>query len=321
MAKKQAPKKCANRKPTQSRLLTRKQQNTLRLIILIITLLWMAYSYYVQLRDEADDDTVIVVPAPVQDLDQFFPLGSLVTHQLVNQSADGDDFFYSVGYSSSFLQPEWVFYQLTTQRILSRAPDVKRKDNFRADPRVPVPRLGANDYKDPVHKYDRGHLAPAEAFGFSQEAMDASFFMTNMAPQEAALNRGIWKNLEELERKWARQHGTIYVIAGGVLEAATSGKPALTMQRFGAKDVPIPNYFYKILFFVDKVNQQEFVMAFLFPQPLGDGHSKDLTDYLVSVRMLEKITNIDFFGHLELDYQERFEPVVAHKLLTQVGTK
>lgn len=319
MAKQQATKKRTNRKPTPSGLLTRKQRNTLRLIVLILTLLWMAYSRYVQQRDQPDDGTVIVSPAPDQALEQFLPLGSLMTHQLVNHSADGEEFFYTVGYAQPFLQAEWVFYKLTTDRIRARSADVKRKDNFRADNRVPAPRVGSNDYKDALHKYDRGHLAPAEAFGFSQEAMDASFFMTNMAPQEAALNRGIWKNLEELERQWARQHGTLYVIAGGVLETDAAGQPAASMSRFGPKNIPIPNYFYKILFFVDKTNQQEYAMAFLFPHPLGENHSKDLRDYLVSVRLLEERTAIDFFGQLETAQQERFEPVVAHKLLTQVG--
>ncbi|MBO7327169.1 MAG: DNA/RNA non-specific endonuclease [Lentisphaeria bacterium] len=41
--------------------------------------------------------------------------------------------------------------------------------------------------------YDRRHLALAADMAFSGQTMVDSFFMSNMSPQRAAFNRGIWK--------------------------------------------------------------------------------------------------------------------------------
>ena len=61
--------------------------------------------------------------------------------------------------------------------------------------------------------YDRGHLAPAEDFEWSAEAMSDSFFMSNMSPQDPSFNRGIWKRLENRVRTWALENDGIYVVA------------------------------------------------------------------------------------------------------------
>jgi hypothetical protein len=51
-----------------------------------------------------------------------------------------------------------------------------------------------NDYRN--SGYDKGHLCPAADRSASREDMDATFLMTNIAPQAPALNRGPWEKLE-----------------------------------------------------------------------------------------------------------------------------
>lgn len=65
------------------------------------------------------------------------------------------------------------------------------------------------DYVDNV--YDKGHLAPAEAFSTTKEMLYSTFSYVNCAVQHYKLNRGVWKALENYERQLA-QHDSIMVI-------------------------------------------------------------------------------------------------------------
>ena len=68
--------------------------------------------------------------------------------------------------------------------------------------------------------------------------MSDSFYLSNMSPQEAGLNRGIWKKLEEQFRDWSTSKGRFYVVKAGVL---TSSK-----GNIGSNKVSVPKYYYKI---------------------------------------------------------------------------
>ena len=48
----------------------------------------------------------------------------------------------------------------------------------------------------------------------SRVANIETFYYTNMTPQKAALNQGMWENLEEKVRVWARSMDTLYVVTG-----------------------------------------------------------------------------------------------------------
>ena len=49
-------------------------------------------------------------------------------------------------------------------------------------------------------------MAPAADMTWSSKAMSQSFFMSNMSPQDASLNRGAWKKLESHTRKMAKKY-------------------------------------------------------------------------------------------------------------------
>ena len=44
--------------------------------------------------------------------------------------------------------------------------------------------------------YDKGHMAPANDFTRSIEAMRATFVLTNSVPQKHGVNGGLWAQLE-----------------------------------------------------------------------------------------------------------------------------
>ncbi|MFA5032299.1 MAG: DNA/RNA non-specific endonuclease [bacterium] len=53
---------------------------------------------------------------------------------------------------------------------------------------------------------------------YDATAMSESFYMSNMSPQTAGFNRGVWKRLEDKVRAYARDNDEIYVVTGPVLK-------------------------------------------------------------------------------------------------------
>ena len=129
-----------------------------------------------------------------------------------------------------------------------------------------------------------------------------SFLMSNMTPQTAELNRGLWKNLEEQVRKWAAKFGAVTVVTGPVLE-----KKASKYEAIGSNEVAVPEYFYKVLAssVIDEEGNPSIILAaFIMP---NRGCTGDIWDYLVTVDEVEKRTGIDFFSALDDDIEERIE--------------
>ena len=118
---------------------------------------------------------------------------------------------YTVSYDADFKTPQWVAWTLTSGKAQGNEP---RYDKFQPDPMV----RGAKAYPKDYTKsgYDRGHMAPAADMKWSRQAMVESFYMTNVCPQNRNLNRGDWKELEELERDWALRYGTVSIAAGPI---------------------------------------------------------------------------------------------------------
>ena len=193
---------------------------------------------------------------------------------------------YSLSYSEKHEQAEWVFYEINKERILGL---VKRTDDFRSDKSISTNSASLEDYKSTG--YDRGHLAPAEDFSFSTSAMSESFYMSNISPQHPSFNYGIWKDLEDLVRKWGANN-TLYVVSGPVFGSCIS--------TIGSNNVCIPESYYKVIY--DPSEKK--MIAFVMPNEKG---IKSLKEYVCTVADLEKITNIDFFPILEDKLERKLE--------------
>ena len=62
--------------------------------------------------------------------------------------------------------------------------------------------------------YDRGHLVPAEDFGYDLNKIKSTFYYINCIPQTVRLNRGIWKTYE-IEIRKKSQKDSLLIICGG----------------------------------------------------------------------------------------------------------
>ena len=86
--------------------------------------------------------------------------------------------YYSISYSETNRQAEWVAYNLTPTSINGGQ---ERTDNFKTDPLVRNNAVGSSDYSG--SGYDRGHLCPAADMKLNYTAMRETFYMSNMSPQ------------------------------------------------------------------------------------------------------------------------------------------
>jgi len=185
---------------------------------------------------------------------------------------------YAVIHSCSAKGPIAVLEHLT---IASMNGSATRRDDFRPDPAV-TPNCSATlaDYATVGKTHDRGHMSPAKNNTINPEIMSESFFLSNMVPQVANNNRGIWKQLEMQERQWATAPDTdFYVISGGVYDAGY----ARTGNGLG-----IPTRLYKII--IEKNSKK--VMAYLMPNtalPVAD-----LPKYQTTVKAVEQATGLKF---------------------------
>lgn len=171
-----------------------------------------------------------------------------------------------------------------------------RTDEFIPDPAVSTGTATVGDYLK--SGYDRGHLAPAADMGWSQQAMAESFYFSNMSPQVPGFNRGIWKNLEEQVRTWAKAYDSIYVVTGPVLKDG--------LVQIGSNGVSIPKYYYKVI--LDNTGGDAKAIGFLMP---NEASKEPLEKFAVSVDQVEQETGIDFFNKLPDSRENAFEKEVC----------
>jgi endonuclease G len=175
-----------------------------------------------------------------------------------------------------------VAYELTRDRLKTEW--VQRTNDFRPDPKISTGSATPQDYKR--SGYDRGHLAPAADMAFSEEAMSQSFYMSNMCPQVRGFNVGVWRELEELTRDWAKKFRHLYVVTGPVLN-----KPYI--DWIGENEVAVPHAFYKVL--LDLSEPELKGIAWIIPNEVTE---MPLTKYATTIDEVEELTGIDFFAEL-----------------------
>lgn len=180
---------------------------------------------------------------------------------------------YTTHFSKSKRYPvlvEWT----TTKAMVGCPTPLKRKDNFKPDPLLPVEtNIGADYVKS---GYDRGHVMPAaDNLCQTQAIQDECFYFSNMVAQTHRLNAGDWKSLETATRDWALL-GDVKVWSGSIGEE----------KKIGSVSVPVKCW--KVVL-IKSANKK---MAFLFnnDQSSPDGFQNNE----VPVAELEKLTGFKF---------------------------
>ena len=92
---------------------------------------------------------------------------------------------YTLSYDDKNRTPQWVAWELTKEETRGNE---ERNDEFLPDPQVIGTQVVTYDYSR--SGYDRGHMAPAGDMKWDRQAMQESFYMSNICPQDHNLNKG-----------------------------------------------------------------------------------------------------------------------------------
>lgn len=178
----------------------------------------------------------------------------------------------AIGHDPDTKGPRWVIEQLTPTKLQGSA---QRKDNFRADPALLFGRRSElADYSN--SGYDRGHMAAAANMLWSQTAMDESFLLSNILPQNPSLNRGSWARLEDDVRSWVAGRETLWVLTG----------PVFRGNRSIGAGVRVPDALFKVLF--DPKRGEAFVLVV----PNENIERYNAQQYFMTLSELERQTGL-----------------------------
>ncbi|MFC4871981.1 DNA/RNA non-specific endonuclease [Negadavirga shengliensis] len=227
-------------------------------------------------------------------MDSLTQLKDFIVPTILSVSTEGaqliDHRCFMLLYDEESEQAQWVAHRLDKSMLSGN--HKRRNNNFKTDPNIIAGSAHPNDY---LHSgFDRGHLAPAGDFVYSSEAMESSFYMSNISPQNPSFNRGVWKKLEEQIRSWAKEHGSLVVVTGPIIEAHA--------PHIGQNKVRVPDYFYKVIL---DIHPPEYKMiAFLLK---NEKSNAPLLEYAITVDSLERFSGIDFFPMLPDSLENRLE--------------
>ena len=204
---------------------------------------------------------------------------------------------YTLSYDSKNKTPQWVAWELTKEETKGKE---ERSTEFYPDPDVIGTQVVTYDYSH--SGYDRGHMAPAGDMKWSKQAMQESFYMSNICPQDHNLNTEDWNDLEMKTREWARQYGKVYVVCGPIYTGKRN-------EYIGEHRVKVPDAFFKVILINN--NKKQNALGFLFENKAGEN---PLEKYLVPVDQIEKITGLDFFSALPDELENQLEAELLDKL-------
>jgi DNA/RNA endonuclease G (NUC1) len=188
-----------------------------------------------------------------------------------------------VCYDRQLRLPRWAFEDLTPELVGGNA---QRKCDFSEPVSVPKKfRRPSSDFG--VSGFDRGHLAPAEDFAGDQSAENATFTTANIAPQNSALNRGLWAQLEKRGRQLAVERGEAWVYTAPIYGGDRSGK------------IAVPSAWCKSILYssVDAGGATFVCECYVAPNEAPQPGAK-LDDFRVSLDALELAAGVTLWGGL-----------------------
>lgn len=162
---------------------------------------------------------------------------------------------YVAGYDRRLRHPAWTAQHLTRASLnppaTSETPKGDRSNSaFKEDQDILLPfRARLQDYFR--SGYDRGHMVPAADAKISQEAMDETFLLSNIAPQVGAgFNRHYWAYTEDWCRRLTSTFQDVFVFTIPLYlpKQDPDGKYRVTYEVIGnPPNVSVPTHFAKVV--------------------------------------------------------------------------
>ncbi|KAI9277039.1 hypothetical protein BDA99DRAFT_429661 [Phascolomyces articulosus] len=208
---------------------------------------------------------------------------------------------YVVSYNRRDRNPNWVAEHLTPASLKRQEGVDRAKSNFSEDTNIPVQfRARLQDYYK--SGFDRGHMVPAADVKFNQEAMNETFYLTNISPQVGeGFNRDYWAHMENFCRSLTKTFPDVYVFTGPLYlpHQEADGKFYVKYQVIGnPPNVAVPTHFYKVI--LTQKNGKYSVGAFVLPNaPISD--DIPLEQFRVPLDAVERGAGLTFFDRMNKD--------------------
>ncbi|MFN7921410.1 MAG: DNA/RNA non-specific endonuclease [Bryobacteraceae bacterium] len=217
--------------------------------------------------------------------DRFgLPACELPSQELAIRSA------FVLCHSASLRVPVWTAYEITPERLNGHA---QRPRHFRRDRVLAQPGASDSDYRN--SSYSRGHLVPAVDMAWNEDALRDSFLLSNAVPQNAALNSGKWRVLENAVRKLAARADFVLVFTRPVFCPEEA--------RIGANQVAVPCQLFKVV--VAGRGQARYAFAAILPNSYNP--AAPLSHFACSIAEVERRTGLDFLNALSKAEQSELE--------------
>lgn len=220
---------------------------------------------------------------------------------------------YVISYNKETKNPNWVAWHLTAEHTdgpfprsgepyfengeacgIGKINAVILRGDYFVDMEIEEPRPDFDDWSEMPTGMSHGHICPAGDNKWSKAAMNQSFLLTNMCPQDVSLNGGGWKKLEDKCRDWAKKYDDIYIVAGPIFYDEVR-------RSFGKNKIGIPDAFFKVVL---SVNGTPKAIGFIYS---NDGTSQSMAKSARSVDEVEEITGFDFFYNLPDSIEDDIE--------------
>lgn len=204
---------------------------------------------------------------------------------------------YTAYYDKSTYTTMWTAYPLESKHMGS----LSRPSSWSYNPLLAESyqvNLCSHSYSGDT--YSRGHLIPNASRNGIKDMQLQTFYVTNSVPQvQNSFNDGIWNSLEQALQSRA-ESTTLYIVTGVAFAKVGESKSInYITAKDDTKQIPIPNYFYKVVLCVTTSSSGEVTLAktigFWFENKTYSG---SYSNYAVSVDQVEKWTGFDFFANL-----------------------
>ena len=214
---------------------------------------------------------------------------------------------YTHCYDKSTYTSLWTSYHLNSSHMGS----LKRPNSWYYSPSIGETdqvNLKTHSYNN---NYSKGHMIPNASRNGNEEMQKQTFYVTNAVPQiQDKFNGGIWQSLEGALQNIGKSE-EIYIVTGVAFNTVGESKEIkyTTAKDDTTKQVPVPNYFYKVVLKVNKSGSTitgASAIGFWFEHEeyeKGDSYE----NYAVSVDQIEQWTGFDFFVNVPDFYEEKAE--------------
>ncbi|GAB5586778.1 nuclease [Umbelopsis nana] len=203
---------------------------------------------------------------------------------------------YATSYNRRDRNPNWVAEHMTAES-LTRGKGVDRSNStFKEDEAIPAQfRARLSDYYK--SNFDRGHMVAAADVKNSQQSMDETFYLTNIAPQVGeGFNRDYWAHVENFCRSLTKNFQDVYVYTGPLYlpHKEADGKFYVKYQVIGnPPNVAVPTHFFKVI--LTQKNGNYSAAAFVLPNARISDNTP-LEAFRVPIDAVERGAGLTFFN-------------------------